>query len=73
MNDDSTKDTSADNTATPLPEQANQGNQSTHQPADEEIGDYADPNAIQVDGGDNSFIADEAGEAGATKKKPDAV
>lgn len=73
MSDDSTKDTSADNTATPRPELANQGNQSTHQPADEEIGDYADPNAIQVDGGDNSFIADEAGEAGATKKKPNAV
>jgi hypothetical protein len=73
MNDDSTKDTSADNTATPLSEETKQGNQSTHQPADEEIGDYADPNAIQVDGGDNSFIADEAGEAGATKKKSDAV
>jgi hypothetical protein len=70
MNNDSTKDTSADNTPTPPPEQADQGKQGTHQPADEEIGDYADPNEIQVDGGDNSFIADEAG---ANKKKPDAV
>jgi len=73
MNDDSTKATSAGTTATPPPEQANQGKQSTHQPADEEIGDYADPDAIQVDGGDNSFIADEAGEEGATKKKSDPV
>ena len=73
MNDDSPKDTSAGKTATPAPEQANQGNPSTHQPADEEIGDYADPDAIQVDGGDNSFIADEPGEADATKKKSDSV
>lgn len=72
MNDDSTKDTSADRTATPPPEQANQGNQSTPQPRDEEIGDYADPDAIQADGGDNSFVADEAGEADAAKKKSDA-
>lgn len=73
MNDDSKKDSSADNTATPPPERANQGNQTKHQPADEEIGDYADPNAIQVDGGDNSFIADEASAAGADKKKSDPV
>jgi hypothetical protein len=72
MNDDSTKDMSADKTATPPPEQANQGNQSTPQPRDEEIGDYADPDAIQADGGDNSFVADEAGAADAAKKKSDA-
>ena len=68
MNDDSKKDTPAVNTETPAPDQPNQGTQETHQPADEEIGDYADPDSVQVDGGDNSFIADEDREAGAAKK-----
>jgi hypothetical protein len=54
MNDDSKKDTPAVNTETPAPDQPNQGTQETHQPADEEIGDYADPDSVQVDGGDNS-------------------
>ena len=69
MNDDSTKDTSAANTGKPAPEQSNQ----TTQPlADEEIGDYADPNAIQVDGGDNSFIADVDEKKSVPGKKHDA-
>lgn len=44
--------------------------QGTQQPADEEIGDYADPDMVQVDGGDNSFVAGEEEEGGAAKKKP---
>ncbi|MET0963618.1 MAG: hypothetical protein ABWY05_12505 [Noviherbaspirillum sp.] len=63
MSDNSSKETSAD-------EPAKKGNQRTHQPADEEIGDYADPDAIQADGGDNSFIADEPVEAAVPGKKP---
>lgn len=47
--------------------------QGTHQPADEEIGDYADPDMIQVDGGDNSFVAGEGEEGSADRKKPDAA
>ena len=72
MNDDSTKATSAGNTGKPASEQPEQGNQSTQQPADEEIGDYADPNAVQVDGGDNSFVADVDEKTDSPKKKPDA-
>jgi hypothetical protein len=72
MNDDLTKDTSVGNTSAPAAEQAKQENQSTHQPADEEIGDYANPDAIQVDGGDNSFVADEDEKTGTSEKKPDA-
>jgi hypothetical protein len=37
--------------------------QGQQQPADEEIGDYADPDAVQSDSGDNSVVAD--------KPKPD--
>jgi hypothetical protein len=46
--------------------------QQTRQPADEEIGDYDDPDMIQVDGGDNSFVAGEGEEKSAAKKKPTA-
>lgn len=35
-----------------------QASRQGQQPADEEIGDYADPEAVQSDGGDNSFVAD---------------
>lgn len=72
MNDDLTKDTSAGNTRTPASEQAKQENQGTQQPADEEIGDYANPDAIQVDGGDNSFVADEDEKTATSEKKSDA-
>ena len=44
--------------------------QGGQQPADEEIGDYPDPDMVQADGGDNSFVAGEEKEGGAAKKKP---
>lgn len=72
MNDDSRKDTSAGNTSTPASELAKQEKQGAQQPADEEIGDYANPDEIQVDGGDNSFVADEDEKTGTSEKKPEA-
>lgn len=66
MNNDSTKGSSSGNTSTPGSGQDKQG---TRQLPDEEIGDYANPDEIQVDGGDNSFVANEDEKPGAAKKK----
>ena len=47
-----------DRQASPSSDKAGKANARQERPlADEEIGDYTDRNAIQVDGGDNSFLA----------------
>lgn len=73
MNNEATTNTSAGRSAPPRPEQADHGSQGTSPPADEAIGDYADPDAIQVDGGDNSFIAEEPAKAEVSPKKSNTV
>ena len=72
MNDNSRNETFAGGATAQATEKSKKEDQGTRQPADEEIGDYADPDAIQVDGGDNSFIADQPEEAPGAKKKSDA-
>ena len=71
MNGNAKKETSDSDAA--ASQQSGNAGQGARQPADEEIGDYADRNAVQVDGGDNSVVADQPEEeTGAAKKKPDA-
>lgn len=51
-------------------DESRKNQQGKPQPADEEIGDYPDPDMVQVDGGDNSFVAGEDEEDGGARKKP---
>lgn len=72
MNNDLQKELPCNKTDAQAATPPGKAEQSRQQPADEEIGDYSDPDAVQVDGGDNSFIADEPKVSDTAKKPSDA-